>query len=263
MNTFYQLLTKSQIDNTYKTRRKVIANYLALWTENSHLTPYMITLSPSTNTFNDTRLVRNDLMSRLRSYKNHNHKEFAYFYAIEIGKNKHSPNRQTKAEETRRLNVYQKNWHVHIQIWTDMKKSEINKVMGRIDPNLCYFSHLTTPQVQGIRYDYVIKSIDIVDFEFQYIIKTQYKKKQFQGGSRKDIPNYAITKLWWFMRSKYGKKWRKIKDRYSYVLGLKNKGELLFTTNQNAHSLGVNLNQFDKINVNRNNIVMYIKKSIL
>ena len=264
MSKFYQLLTKSQIDNVYKTRRKVIANYLALWAENSHLTPYMITLSPSTNTFLDTKSLYTDFMTRLRSYKKHHKKELAYFYAIEIGENKHSPNKQAKMEETRRLNVDQKNWHVHIQIWTDMKKSEINKVMGRIDPNLCYFSHLTTPKVKGIRYDYVIKSVDTVNWEFQYIKMTQYKNKRFQGGSRKKgMPNYMIVKLWWFMRSNYRQQWRGIKDRYSYVLGLKNKGDLLFETNQNSHSLGVNLNHFDKISVNRNNMVMYMRKGIL
>ena len=30
MNKFYELLTKSQVDNLYKRRRKIIANYLAL-----------------------------------------------------------------------------------------------------------------------------------------------------------------------------------------------------------------------------------------
>lgn len=73
-------------------------------------------------------------MSRLRSYKKHHHTEFAYFYAIEIGKNKHSPNQKTKAEETRRLKVVQINWHVHIQIWTDMTQNELKKVIGRINP---------------------------------------------------------------------------------------------------------------------------------
>ena len=263
MSKFYPLLSKSQIDNIYKTKRKVIANYLALWAENSHLTPYMITLSPSINSFNNTRLVRNDLMSRLRSHKKYHNKELAYFYAVEIGTNQNSPNKQTRTEEARRMKVDQKNWHVHIQIWTDIKKSDLQKVIGRIDPNLCFFSYLTTPQVQGIKYDYVIKGIVNVDLKLQYIKFTQYKKQHFHGGSRKDIPNYAITKLWWFMKSTYKKKWRNIQDRYSFIIGLKNKGDLLFTTTQNAHTLGVNLNQFDQVNVNRNNMVMYIKKGVL
>ena len=256
-------LSKSQINYVRRMRRQVIANYLALWTENSHLTPYMITLSPSTNTFNDTRSVRHDFMTRLRSYRDHHNKELAYFYAVEIGKNKHSPNKKTKTEETRRLKVDQINWHVHIQLWTDMKKSEINTVLGRINPNLCYFYHLTTQKVKGIKYDYVIKGIDNIDWNLQFLKFTQYQNQNFHGGSQKDIKNYAIKNLWWFMRSKYGNKWRKIKDRYSFIIGLKNQGDLLFTTTQNSHTLGVNLNQFDQINVNHNNIVKYIKQGIL
>jgi len=202
-------------------------------------------------------------MKRLRSYRDHNNKELAYFYAVEIGKNKHSPNTKTKTEETRRLKVDQINWHVHIQLWTDMRRTEINTVLGRIDPNLCYFYHLTAPRVKGIKYDYVIKGIDNTDWNFQLLKFTQYQDQNFHGGSQKDIKNYAIKKLWSFMRSTYGKKWRNIKDRYSYVLGLKANGDLLFTTTQNSHTLGVNLNQFDQINVNYNNMVMYVKKGIL
>lgn len=264
MNKFYGLLNKHQINNIYKQRRKYIGQYFALWAENSHLTPYLITLTPSTNTLAATMTLRKDFFKKINNYKNPRVKKLAYFSAIEIGINKNPPSKKAQITQAQRMKLTQKNFHLHIQVWTDMKKAEIQKVIDKVYlrlPNA--INNIQHPKVKGAKYDYVIKDLKKIHWELQYIRITQMSDKKLYTQSHKEIANYMIKKLWEFMKQKYKNKWTSVADKYSLVLALKKKGDLILTTHQNSNNLGINLSGFDMVNVNTGNNLIYVKKGVL
>lgn len=265
-NKYYNLLTKHQVQNIEKNRTRQLGKYFAMWAESGHLNKYMVTLSPSTNTLDATIKLRQNFFKKLNDAKK-GHK-VAYFSVIEIGLNKNPPSNSAQITQQARINLMQKNFHIHIQILTDMKKSDLETILKqRLNSNLCTYYKLSIPKKKGRKYDYVIKDIKKIDWKLQYILKTQYKDKILYTASRKSIADYMITKLWNFMKTQYGSKWNKIGDRYSYILNLKKNGDLLLSNTGNVGSnlSGVNLSLYDVIHIqNKNkNIYIYVKKNIL
>lgn len=267
-NTYYELLSKHQIDNIYKNRKRQLGKYFALWSESGHLNKFMITLSPSMNTLDDTIKLRKNFFDKLNNKKHYKKFEVAYFSAIEIKMNKNPPSKNAQITEERRMKAMQKNYHLHIQILTNMKESDLKKVIHRVDPNLCYFHKITKPKVKGAKYDYVVKDIKTIEWKLQYMIKTQHKSKILYTSSRKEFANYMITKLWCFMKTQYKDKWNYIGDKYSFILDLKKKGDLLLSSANNVSNAGSNLsvidlNLYDKLHIKENNSWIYIKKHVL
>lgn len=262
-------LNKHQILEIKKNRKRQLGKYFAMWAENGHLKKYMVTLSPNTNTLDATIALRQNFFDKLSNKKKSGPK-IAYYSAIEVKLNKNPPSKSAQITQQTRMKLMQKNFHIHIQILTDMKKSDLEKIVKqRLDPNLCTFYKITTPKKQGITYDYVVKDIKNTDWELQYILKTQYKSKTLYTSSRKGFPDYIITKLWDFMKKQYKSKWNKIGDKYSFVLNLKKNGDLLLsnTSNIGSNLSGVNLNLYDVIHIKNKNtntvIYIYVKKNIL
>ena len=255
-------LNKHQILEIKKNRKRQLGKYFAMWAENGHLKKYMVTLSPSTNTLDATIKLRQNFFKKLNDAKK-GHK-VAYFSVIEIGLNKNPPSNSAQLTQQTRMNLMQKNFHIHIQILTDMKKSDLETVINqKINTNLCTFKKISIPKKQGRTYDYVVKDIKNTDWKLQYIIKTQHKNKILYTSSRKEFANYMITKLWDFMKKQYKHKWNQIGDKYSYILNLKKNGDLHLSNTGNVGSnlSGVNLNLYDVIHIQNKSI--YIKKNIL
>lgn len=252
-------LNKHQILEIKKNRKRQLGKYFAMWAENGHLKKYMVTLSPSTNTLDATIKLRQNFFKKLNDAKK-GHK-VAYFSVIEIGLNKNPPSNSAQLTQQTRMNLMQKNFHIHIQILTDMKKSDLETVINqKINTNLCTFKKISIPKKQGRTYDYVVKDIKNTYWKLQYIIKTQHKNKILYTSSRKEFANYMITKLWDFMKKQYKNKWNQIGDKYSFILNLKKNGDL-HLSNTGSNLSGVNLSLYDVIHIQNKSI--YIKKNIL
>ena len=262
---WYKLLSKNQIDNIYRNRKKQLGKYFALWSESGHLNKFMLTLSPSINTIEATIALRKNCFEKLNNVKHYSKFEVAYFSAIEIGLNKNPPSKNAQMTEETRERLKQQNYHLHIQLLTDMKYDDLQKVIHRIDPNLCYFHTITAPKVKGAKYDYVVKDIKTVDWQLQYKLKTQHKNKILYTSSRKEFANYMIAKLWGFMKRQYKDKWNNIGDKYSFVLNLKKNGDLLLSNTGMSGSLGgnkVDMYMYDRLHIKENNSWIYIKKDL-
>lgn len=216
----------------------------------------MVTLSPSINTLDATIALRRHFIGKLNNIKYHKQLDVAYFSAVEIGLNKNPPSKNAQITEETREKLMQQNYHLHIQILTNMKYSELQKAIQRIDPNLCYFNKITRPKIKGIKYDYVCKDIKTIDWKLQYILKTQYKGKILYTSSRKGLVNYMITKLWNYMKKTYKDKWYSVDDKYSYILELKRNGDLLLSNTK------INMNMYDNLYIKENNSWIYIKKDL-
>jgi hypothetical protein len=269
---YYSLLSKNQIDNIYKNRSRQIGKYLAIWAESSHLNKFMITLSPNTNTLDATIELRKEFFSKLNNIKHYHQFEVAYFSAIEIGLNKNPISGSSEISQQQNIKSEQKNFHIHIQLFTNMKKDMLITIINRINPNLFTYSHITSAKQKNVKYDYVIKDLKTVDWKLQYILKTQYKNKIIYTSSRKELGNFIITKVWSFMKLTYKDKWTKIKDKYSYMLGLKKQGDMILSNNNlstissllNGNSNSTNIiHSFDLIYIKKQGIYIYIKKNIL
>ena len=259
MNQWQQKLSKNQITNIYKNQKRQIGKYFALWSESGHLNKFMVTLSPTKNAMLNTVELRKEFFKKLGYIKYKKNFQVAYFSAIEIGINKNPPTFYTYMTELNRIKIMDHNYHLHIQLFTNMTEEDLQGILNKINPNLCIYSMLSTPKKENIKYDYVIKDIKSIDWQLQYILKNQHKSKIIYTSSRKEFANYIITKLWYFMKTTYSRKWITIKDKYQFILNLKKCGNLII--NKNSNNQNININLFDLIQIK--NIDIYIKKNIL
>lgn len=262
MNQWYQRLSKDQISFIYKNQKRQIGKYFALWSESGHLNKYMVTLSPTHNFLLDTIALRKHFFKILSNYKSHYKFEVAYFSAIEIKLNKTPLSAYTHMTELNRLKATDHNYHMHIQLFTDMKKSDLQAVLSKINPALCIHYKISTPTKQNAKYDYVIKDIKTIDWQLQHTLKTQFKRKIIYTSSRKSFANFIITKLWDHMRRTYKSKWNNIQDKYSFILKLKKSGELIIGNKTHTNQPN-NLNQYDVIHIKNKGIKIYLKQNVL
>ncbi len=252
----YNKLSKDQVDNIYKMRRRQLGKYFALWSESGHLNKFMITLSPRQNTLALTMELRKQFFAKLNNVKKYKKLEVAYFSAIEFGLNKNPPSPNT-------INNLVPNFHLHIQLLTNMSYEELDVIVNRIDASLCVHSAISEPQKEGITYQYVVKELQKINWPMQHLVKTKYKGKSLYTSSRKTFATYMITKLWAFMKKTYDDKWKTIQDKYSYILGLKSSGDLIFGNSSNISSLAIDKKKYDEIYIKDKGVYIYVKKNIL
>lgn len=236
-NEFLEHLKYGQITNFYKERKKWVGKYLALWTEHGNLNKYMVTLSPIQNTMTDTLKLRKHFLTKLSNRKNYLNKKnnsnltVGYFSSIEMGLNMNAK----ENEYYQQNNMYEDNinLHIHIQLLTDLCEEDIRKVMGNLDyQTLTFHNHLTIDKSYGkLKFNYVIKDLKNIDWKKVYLAKTLYKGVNLYSTSRKSVPNYFITKIWFYFRKNHKIAWKNLKDKYSFLLDSKNNGDILFNNN--------------------------------
>ena len=231
MNSWYSKLNKGQVSNIYKNQKRQIGKYLAMWSESGHLNKYMITLSPNNNDIDSAIDLRKHFFKKLNTLVHYKKHKLSYFSSIEIKINKNPLSDESEEyEESRLLLDNDFNFHLHIQILTTMTKKELDSILKKMDIEKCTFYKLTTPNKKDIEYyDYVIKDIKTIDWKLQYFIKSNCKNKILHTTSRKEIANFLITKIWSYFKVKYKDNWNNINDKYSYIIDLKTKGDIVFT----------------------------------
>lgn len=256
---YFNLLNDGQISNIFKYRTRKLGQYFALWAENNHLPKCMLTLSTKDNTMQSTLELRREIIRLLNSKKRNKAnqgKSLAYFSAIEIALNKNPLSKVTSKLEKNRVKKLSKNYHLHIQIWSDMNIKDIKSALENVSEDLCIHSKLSLPKVEDAKYDYVVKDIKNIDWKLQYILKTQHKGVQLHSSSRKKMANYMITRLWGYMKVKYKDNWTSIKDKYEFVIESKNNGDIIFDKNKTIS------NEYSNLHIPNNNSYIHVRKDI-
>ena len=235
-NKYAALLNEYQLQNITKQRKKYTAKYFAMYCDLGHLDRYMITLSPISNTIQDTINLRKHFFKKLSNKKNYLKKKnsnvkLGYFSAIEIGLNK-NVNLLQDNKQLSNLIMFDTNYHIHIQLLTNMTEEELESVLAKLDHQQhCFENELTPPRTIAENkkvYQYVIKDLKTTDWKLQYFNKTYFKNKTLYTSSRRDIPNFIITKLWYFMKMTFKADWNAIKDKYEFVINAKLTNDIVF-----------------------------------
>ena len=161
-----------------KYNRRIVAQYLALYTENSHLKKCMITLTPKDGLISTTLKMRKDFFKKLNRYKK-NKKDgdttIKYFSNVEF--NEH----------------YQS--HLHIQIfYTSLKpiKKAFDSMINFINDN----TNANTIEIaknHKLIFNYVIKDYRNTNLALERLKAT--KTIQYITSSRKAITNKIIRYL--------------------------------------------------------------------
>ena len=238
VNYWYEQLRKNQINKIYQHRSRQIGDYLGIYTEKAHLDKYLITLSPIDNTIEGVIKLRKKFLEKLNRRIKYKKYELGYFTAIETALNKENPTLQSKVYELERLKNEKVNFHIHIQLFCNISYEELEKILSKLDITEITYKTITTPEYEmppEYRYTYVVKELYDINWKLQYYIKNHCKNKTLYTSSQKSIPNYLITKLWDFMKTKYKDKWNEINDKYSFVLNSINKGNIILSSIDNVY----------------------------
>lgn len=181
------------LNKRIKYNKRVVAQYLALYTENSHLKKCLITLTPNDAKLSTTLKMRRDFFKKLNRYKM-NKKDgdetIKYFSNIEFNKHYES--------------------HVHIQIfYTNLKP--IKKAFDSITKNNIEANSIEIAKNNKLIFNYVIKDYRNTNLELERLKET--RKIQFITSSRKTITNKIIRYLFRTLDFKS-------KNRYNEILEL-------------------------------------------
>ncbi|MEA2019329.1 MAG: hypothetical protein U9N59_12860 [Campylobacterota bacterium] len=269
-NKYTALLNEHQLQNVTKQRKKFTAKYFAMYCDLGHLDRYMITLSPISNTIQDTLNLRKHFFRKLSNKKTNLKKKniirkVGYFSAIEIGLNKNVNLLQDNKQQNN-LIMFNLNYHIHIQLLTDMTEKELRSVLGTLDKQQhCWESELTPPRTIAENkktYQYAIKDLIKTDWKLQYFNKTYFPSKALYTSSRGDIPNFIITKLWYFMKQTFKDDWNKIKDKYTFVFNSRQSQDIVFNIVDKKPNTKY---KFLQVSNSKKSITydIYIKKDIL
>lgn len=187
-------MTKSEknlIDRLYKKNRRVIAQYLALYTECIGMKKIMITFTPNDKTMNTLIKMRKIFFTKLNRYKRNKNGDLTikYFSNIEF----------TSSGVP----------HIHIQLFYLVSKTPIEKA----------YKYLVNSKVKNTNknsisyakddtqdFDYVIK--DYKNFNYNLELKKRtYKDIKFITSSQKTISNkvirFLLNKLTFKTKNKY------------------------------------------------------------
>ena len=244
-NYYYSMMTKSQVANVYRNQKKIIAKYLGMWTDAGHLSKFLVTLSPTENSIDSVIELRKDFLKKIKAVAHYKNEQIYYFSSIELGMNKTPISDKSEEFEMDRA-IYDKfNNHIHLQLITTLTKEDIQKVMNKLSSIKCIFKTLSVPKVENIQYDYIIKDIKTINWELQYHIKKECKGKTLYTCSHKSIQNFLITKIWNYFKNRYPVQWKDIKNRYKFLLDLKESNDVIFGILDNKNN--VKKEDYDRI----------------
>ena len=140
------LLTDKELQNISEQRSKFLAKYYAMWHEYGHLNKFMITLSPIYNSLNDTLIMKRAFMKIYNNKLSNSSTpiESHYFSSIEIGLNKDSGLGFVELHEKSNINIYDTNYHLHIQLLTTLSENELQKIIDSVShQTLSFHKHLS------------------------------------------------------------------------------------------------------------------------
>mgnify|MGYP005989031383 FL=1 len=202
------------LNSIYRNSRKWTGKYLAQYGECKDLPKLMVSLSSKTNTYEDTVKLKNIFIKKLNNQKYYNDYELNHFTSIENNSN----------------NSEWRNWHIHIQLHTNIPKKKIQEILNKLPNDLCEYSKLSIPKNKDIKFDYVIK--DTKNLELQCYMKDNLKGKSLYSSSRKEIPDYLYKKISNHFKTKYKKDWTCIKDKYSMIKDLLEHKKIIILDNK-------------------------------
>ncbi|MGA1931701.1 rolling circle replication-associated protein [Arcobacter sp. YIC-464] len=192
-----------------KYNKRIVAQYLALYTENMHLNKCLVTLTPSDGKLSTTLKLRKDFFKKLNSYKMNKKdgdKTIKYFSNIEFTQQFVS--------------------HLHIQLFytniTAIQKSYnsiVNHKVGNTSQN-----SLSIAKNNNLVFTYIIKDYLNTDLSLERLKQTRNIK--YITSSRKAYTNQVIRYLVSMLSFKTKNKYKEILDfinedmvqvRYGYV----------------------------------------------
>lgn len=183
------------IDKIKSNNKKVIAQYLALYTENSHLKKCLITLTPYDGKLSTVLKIRREffkLLNRYKRNKNNGDLSIKYFSNIEF----------TKTSQP----------HLHIQLFY----SNLNPIKKAYEAVLCknykndQSNSLCLAKDNSKNFNYVIK--DYINFDLQLEqFKHHFRNVNFTTSSQKSISNSIVKYI--YKNYKF-----KTKNRYKEIL---------------------------------------------
>jgi len=198
---------KNFIDKIKSNNKKVIAQYLALYTENSHLKKCLITFTPFDGKLSTVLKIRREFFKLLNRYKR-NKKDggdlgIKYFSNIEF----------TKTSQP----------HLHIQLFY----SNLNPIKKAYDAVLCknykndQSNSLCLAKDNSKNFNYVIK--DYINFDLQLEqFKHHFRNVNFTTSSQKSISNSIVKYI--YKNYKF-----KTKNRYKEILSAINNETIIIS----------------------------------
>lgn len=208
-------MTKSQknfIDRLYKKNRRVIAQYLALYTECVSMKKIMITFTPNDKAMNTLIKMRKIFFTKLNRYKRNKNGDLTikYFSNIEF----------TSSGVP----------HIHIQLFYSISKTPIEKAykylvnsnLKNTDKNSISYAKDDTQD-----FDYVIKDYKYFNYNLE-LTKRTYKDIKFITSSQKTISNKVVRFL-------LNQLTFKTKNKYKEILDLIQNGLICILKNINKN----------------------------
>lgn len=189
--------------------RKAVAKYLALFSLNQSKQKCMITFASSEKTYEAINCIRKVFLEKIASLLKNKYKRcsFRYFAALETGVKDFYP-------------------HIHIQCFYSSFKPlqeafDYTLKKLNLDSAKC---NCMVAENHNYPFKYVIKDLLPANFdEDREFLKSRFcKGRKSYWNSRMTLPDYLIMRMYHIL-SKL-KRWQEIKDKFSYILDLIDKG---------------------------------------
>lgn len=248
-------LNQGQIDNFLKLRRRKLAIYDDLYakSEKQGLTPYMITLSPTNNTIEATLQLRKEFLSKLKDTKSNTN----YFCSIELGFKNENSDEYKYASLTTQQKLDTPNFHIHIQIWTDLTTKRVQNLLDKFDIYKSEYKQLTTPKKQNVKYTYVVKNLYTIDWKEVDYFKTNCDGVQVYTNTQND--SKVFTKIYDYFKKFYSTWFKSKKNKVVQINKLKDTNNIVISNGKNN---SYSRRDYDEVTIPNSKITVYIRKVI-
>jgi hypothetical protein len=218
-------MTEKRIKVIKRKNRTTVAKFLALSLENSDKRKCLITLTGNDETYKTTVAIRAAFIEKINSILKRDEYadcQFKYFANIEFGKNWNASNHN-------KFNPQKYNPHLHIQCFYDKLNPIIEAYDYIVDklelnPSKC---NVLVANNNKVRFSYIIKDYlpDNFSLALEELKYKTYKREPMNTSSHKGMPNYVIKALYAYLSQQPN--WNLHKDKYAYILDLKQGGHLI------------------------------------
>lgn len=248
-------LNQGQIDNFLKLRRRKLAIYDDLYakSDKEKLTPYMFTLSPTNNTIEATLQLRKEFLSKLKDTKSNTN----YFCSIELGfKNENSDEYKYCSQATQEK-YDTPNFHIHIQIWTDLSTKRLQNLLDKFDINKSQYKQLTAPKKENVKYTYVVKNLYTIDWKEVNYFKSNCDGVQIYTNTQND--SKVLTKIYDYFKKFYSTWFKSKTNKMNEIDKLKESKNIIISNGKNKDYKS---SYYNEISIPNSKIKVYIRKII-